>query len=303
VPSHRYLHLDVFTDRPFAGNQLAVFPQAAGVDPELMQPIAAEINFSETTFVLPPESAETDHRMRIFTPGAELPIAGHPTIGSAFALAEEGLVAEGTEGFVFGLGVGPTPLDLEWSDGRLSFVWMTQPIPTLGVQVEDIAGLAAALGLSAGDLPSDELLPQEASAGVPALFVPLTTRAAVNRAALDRSGMLRIFESVGLPEMPVFVFSLEPGEDGATAYSRMFAPLFGIAEDPATGAASGPLGAYLVEHGAVSGDQARTMISAQGVAMGRPSRIHIEVVGLAGQLESVRVGGVAVVVGSGTIDL
>src|SRR5262249_19908106 len=124
--SYRYLHYDVFTDRLFGGNQLAVLPDARGLPAATMQAIANEMNFSETTFVLPAERADTDARLRIFTPASELPLAGHPTIGSTFALVRTGLIAPPREQFVFGLGVGPVPVSLTWSGHELSFAWMTQ---------------------------------------------------------------------------------------------------------------------------------------------------------------------------------
>src|SRR5262245_61199019 len=127
--SYRYLHYDVFTDRLFGGNQLAVVLDARGLDTVTMQAIAQEMNFSETTFLLPAERPDTDIRMRIFTPGEELPIAGHPTVGTTFALARTGVIAAGRERFVFGLGAGPTPVALTWRHDELGFVWMTQPLP------------------------------------------------------------------------------------------------------------------------------------------------------------------------------
>src|SRR5919112_5728104 len=130
----RYLHLDVFTSTPFEGNQLAVFPEPGTLPAERMQAIAKEMAFSESTFILPAE-AGGDVRMRIFTPGEELPMAGHPTIGTTFALAIEGRIARGRERFVFELGVGPTPVALEWRGDDLSFAWMTQPLPVFGVTI------------------------------------------------------------------------------------------------------------------------------------------------------------------------
>src|SRR6186997_2874654 len=134
-----YLFYDVFTDRPLLGNQLAVFPDARGLTTQQMQAIAREINFSETTFILPAERADTDIRMRIFTPAVEMPMAGHPTVGSTFALAHAGVIPRGQSRFVFGLNVGPTPVDLEWDRDRLGFVWMTQSTPAFGPHVSDRA--------------------------------------------------------------------------------------------------------------------------------------------------------------------
>src|ERR1700730_4263607 len=145
--SYRYLHLDVFTDHVFGGNQLAVVLDGRGLSPETMQAIANEMAFSETTFVLPSERTGTDVRMRIFTPADELPFAGHPTIGSAFALARAGVIESGRDQFVFGLGIGPVPVSLTWRDKDLSFAWMTQLNPTFWEPIPNAAGAAAALGL------------------------------------------------------------------------------------------------------------------------------------------------------------
>src|SRR5262245_15952438 len=136
----RYLHYDVFTDTPLEGNQLAVFPEPAGLSDALMQAITREMNFSECTFIFPTETPGADVRMRIFTPGEELPMAGHPTIGSTFALAKEGVIAPGQESFVFGLGVGPTPVSLDWNGPALDFAWMTQRNPQFMGEIKDRAG-------------------------------------------------------------------------------------------------------------------------------------------------------------------
>jgi len=303
VARHRYLHLDVFTDQPLAGNQLAVFPHGEAIPQQLMQRIAAEMAFSETTFLLPPEHDATDVRMRIFTPRHELPMAGHPTVGSSFALAHEGVIASGRERFTFGLGVGPTEVRLDWRGEVLGFAWMRQQVPRFGPVLEDREALAAALGLAAGDLAAAELPAQCGSAGVPVLLVPLASRRAVDAAVLDAARIRAVFAASGCEEMGVFVFTTEPGPDAATVYSRMFAPMFGIAEDPATGGASGPLGAYLLRHGVVDASGARGILSLQGVAMGRPSHVHVDVQGDAAGIGQVLVGGHAVLVGEGTLVL
>lgn len=295
----RYLHLDVFTSTPFEGNQLAVFPDPGTLSTEMMQTIAREMNFSESTFIFPPETGG-DVRMRIFTPGEELPMAGHPTIGSTFALAIEGTIPRGREGFVFELGVGPTPVSLEWEKSGLSFAWMTQPLPTFGPVIADRAGMAAALGVEQ-ELLVDGLPIEVVSCGVRFLFVPITTRKAVDAVAVDRRALVRACEGAGLPELPVFIFTSETGPDGATVYSRMLAPGFGITEDPATGGASGPLGSYLLHHAIVSPDVAGQILSLQGVAMGRPSHIHIAIDGEPDRITRVRVGGRSVLVGRGEL--
>lgn len=297
----RYLHLDVFTDTRFQGNQLAVFPEPGNLSTETMQAIAKEMAFSESTFIFPPGKGG-DVRMRIFTPGDELPMAGHPTIGSTFALAMEGVIARGRNEFVFELGVGPTPVSLEWNEEGLSFAWMTQPLPKFGTAIEDRSGLAAAVGIEEGSLMRN-LPVQVVSCGVPFLFVPIATRAAVDAVALDRRGLLRVCSAAGIDELPVFFFTTEAGGDDATVYSRMLAAGLGIAEDPATGGASGPLGSYLLHHRLVSPETAQSMVSLQGVAMGRPSRIHISIDGNPERITRVRVGGKSVLVGRGELSL
>lgn len=292
-----YLQYDVFTSEPLTGNQLAVFPDARGLSTERMQRIAREMNFSETTFILPSERDGTDIRMRIFTPFIEMPAAGHPTIGSTFALAHLGVIPHGRDRFVFGLNIGPTPVDLEWRDGALAFAWMTQRNPEFGPPVEARDQVAAALGLTAEDL-APGLPIQQVSCGVPFLLVPLRDSAAVDR-AVSEAGALRRLGVLDAEQPAVFLFAIVPDESGALVHSRMFAPDFGIVEDPATGIASGPLGGYLVQHGLVRGEAAGRIVSRQGVAMGRPSRIHIAIEGGPGAITRVKVGGQAVLVARG----
>ncbi|HSL23181.1 MAG TPA: PhzF family phenazine biosynthesis protein [Vicinamibacterales bacterium] len=295
---YRYLHLDVFTDRPFEGNQLAVFPQAQGLEPAVMLQIAREMNFSESTFILPPEH-KGDVRMRIFTPGEELPMAGHPTIGSTFALAHEKVIEPGRPLFTFELPVGPTPVELEWDGDQLSFAWMTQQRPKYGAVATDARALAEAVHVDAAEVMDVPL--EEVSCGLPFFFLALKSRKAVDQAESDRLGIGRFFEKQKLPLRAVFLFTLAGGADEATAYSRMFAPGLGIAEDPATGAASGPLGCYLVKHGLVDPERAAHFVSLQGMKMQRPSRIHVSIDARGGEITRVRVGGRAVLVGEGTL--
>ena len=302
MPTFRYLHVDVFTDRPLEGNQLAVFPEPAGLDTALMQAITREMNFSECTFVFPPERGG-DIKMRIFTPGSELPMAGHPTIGTTFALAAEGVIARGRTDWVFELGVGPTPVSLEWNGDALSFAWMTQQLPKFGGVIGDRQALVAAIGLTQSDLP-DGLQAEVVSCGVPFLFVPVATRRAIDAVSIDRKALARCCRDAGIEELPAFFFTTDgQPEDGAaqTVYSRMLAPGFGITEDPATGGASGPLGCYLLHHQVVTPEAARNIVSLQGVAMLRPSRIHISIESTNGAITRVRVGGKSVLVGEGEL--
>lgn len=299
----KYLHYDVFTDRRFEGNQLAVFPDGRGLSTEQMQTLAREMNFSESTFILPPESPGTDVRMRIFTPGLELPMAGHPTIGSTFALAHLGVIAAGRDAFVFGLGVGPTRVELAWRGDQLSFAWMDQRPPDFRQPASSPAEIIAAAGVDPAAVEATGKPVQEISCGSPFIIVPLATRAAVDAAQPDTAKLQRLASAFPGDHKAVFIFSTEPVEPAVTAYSRMFAPGFGIAEDPATGGASGPLGSYLVRHGLVPRERAGDMVSLQGVKMGRPSRIHMRIGQAAdGSITRVQVGGQAVRVGQGTIE-
>ena len=300
--SYRYLHYDVFTDRLFGGNQLAVFLDGRGLSTDTMQAIAKEMNFSETTFVLPPDQAGTDARMRIFTPGEELPVAGHPTIGSTFALARAGVIERDRPSFVFGLGVGPTPVSLTWKGDDLGFVWMTQGLPTFGEPITDPARAAAALSLSPAAVSGTGHPIQIVSCAVPFLFVPMATRSDVDNAESNPGLLDQLLSDAGASAHGVFIFSAQPGDRKSTVYSRMFAPELGIVEDPATGIASGPLGCYLVRHRIVPSDKASAMISLQGAKMGRPSYVHISIdADKEGKIGGVRVGGEAVLAGEGTL--
>jgi trans-2,3-dihydro-3-hydroxyanthranilate isomerase len=301
MTTYRYLHLDVFTDTPLEGNQLAVFPEPAGLTTDVMQTITREMNFSECTFIFPPETPGTDVRMRIFTPGEELPMAGHPTIGSTFALVREGIIKPGQAGFVFGLGVGPTPVSLEWKEAALDFAWMTQKNPQFGGEIKDRAGFAKAIGISAAELA--EAPPQIVSCGVPFLFAALLTRRSVDSVSIDVKAYADACRAAGVDNLPLFIFTTDrTGSNGDEAvYSRMLAPGFGIAEDPATGGASGPLGCYLFAHRLIERGRLSHIISLQGAKMLRPSRIHVSIGADGDAITRVRVGGRSVLVGSGTL--
>ena len=296
VNGRRYLQYDVFTDKPLAGNQLAVFTETAGLTAEQMQAMTRETKFSECTFVQPAEAAGTDVRLRIFGPANEMQFAGHPVIGSTFALADDGVIAAGRKEFTFGLGIGPTLVELEWQGDRLQFAWMTQQKPVFGPTLNAPAALAASLGIDASALRPG-LLPQEVNCGSAFFFVPLVSRAAVDQAVVDIRAAAAMFEAAKITRRGLFIFSTEPGPDGATCYSRMM----GANEDPATGSASGPLGCYLVKHGLVATEKAGSIVSAQGVKMGRPSRIHIKIDLAGGEISRVRVGGTSVLVGEGRL--
>jgi len=291
----------VFTDHLFGGNQLAVFLDGRGLSADTMQAIAKEMNFSETTFVLPPETPGTEARVRIFTPAEELPMAGHPTIGTTFALARTGAIEKSRERLVLGLTIGPTPVALTWKGDDLAFAWMTQATPTFGATIGDRDAVAAALSISPAAITATGHPVQVVSCGVPYLFVPLAARRAVDNARLNAAAFESLKETSRTSPHGVFIFSAERGADRATVYSRMFAPDLGVAEDPATGSASGPLGCYLVRYQMVTPERAGAILSLQGVKMGRPSHVHVAIGTSGGDITSVRVGGEAVLAGEGTL--
>jgi trans-2,3-dihydro-3-hydroxyanthranilate isomerase len=259
--------------------------------------------FAETTFVIAAERPDTDVRMRIFTPGTEMPMAGHPVVGSTFALAREGAIATERAEWVFGLAAGPTPVSMEWSGSRLAFAWMTQRNPEFGRTFDDTARVAAALGVQEDDIRATGLPVQQVSCGMPFVFVPVATRAAVDRAAPD----MRLLDF----EAYLFTTDRAGASDSATTYSRMFAPMLGVNEDPATGSASGPLGSYLVRYSLVTPEQGRSILNLQGVKLGRPSWIHVSIESsgrpstslTAGDITRVRVGGTSVFVAEGVMEL
>lgn len=295
-----YHRVDVFTDRAFGGNPLAVFTNGRGLDTETMQAIAKEFNLSETTFVVPPDDPAHDWRVRIFTPGSELPMAGHPTVGTSFVLAREHLIRRDARETTIVLeeGVGPVPVRIEFNEGEPSFAEMTQPLPTFGPVLEDRRGVAAMLSLEESDLETD-LPAQIVSCGVPFAYVPLRGLDAARRARPRVDLMERVAEEHGIPP-EVFVFTREVEHEGSTVHSRMFAPGLGITEDPATGGASGPLGCYLVKYGVFPDGN---IISEQGVEMERPSFIHIRIETEGERVTAVRVGGRCHFAGEGFIEV
>ena len=298
VTPYRYLHLDVFTDRPLTGNQLAVFLEPEGLAAEQMQDIARELNFSEVTFVFAPRQSGNLAWVRIFGRSREMQFAGHPVIGTAFALAEAGRITPGTDRVVFELGIGPSDITLEWDDDELAFAWMSQQRPEFGPTIDDLGALAEGLGVDVAAVRTDYPC-QEVSCGNPFFFVPLATRADVDRVSIRRAEMQAVYEASGMRQRGVYAFSTEPGTDGGTVYSRMVG-LSGF-EDPATGSAAGPLGCYLVRHGVVPIADAHSIVSVQGVAMQRPSRIYIRIGTEAGEIVDVQVGGRSALVGEGTV--
>lgn len=300
----RYRHYDVFTDRRFEGNQLAVFHDARGLSTEQMQTITREMNFSESTFILPAEAPGTGVRMRIFTPGTELPMAGHPVIGSTFALAELGVITPGQDSFIFGLGVGPTKVELTWDDRRLTFAWMDQGLPQFREPISLRPEIIRSVGLVPEAVDHTGLPIEEISCGNAFLLIPVRSRKAVDAAEADLAAMRKLKSAFPGGHVGALFFSTEPVDSDVVAYSRMFAPGAGVAEDPATGSAAGPLGCYLVKHGLVRREQLQDFVNLQGVVMGRPSRLHMRIAqDESGTITRVQVGGKAVRIGEGSLEL
>lgn len=305
MKEYRFLQVDVFTDRPFGGNPLAVFPDAEGLTDEEMQQLAREMNLSETAFVLPPRKPEADFRVRIFTPLAEIPFAGHPVVGTHWVLAHLGRLSlhEPVPQVRFELGVGVLPADLHVVAGRVERVVMTQNRPTFQTVLEDVTPLARALGLAPEAITETGLPVQVVSTGLPQMMVPVRSLAdvqALSPARQDVAALSRICQPLGTD--CVLVFTLETERPGSTVHVRMFAPHLGVPEDPATGSANGALGAYLVRHQAVPLTHPTTyVVSKQGAEMNRPSTLYVEVDHTGGQITTVRVGGQVVPVIEGKV--
>jgi len=298
--SYRFLLVDVFTENAFGGNQLAVFPDAASIPEKLLQPIAGELDLTETTYLFPPHSPEATARLRIFTPDAEIPFAGHPIVGATFALAREGSLESTQSEIAFELEGGTVPVRLQRNDaGELLQATMTQRKPVFLGQVHDTELVAATLGLKHGDIAITGLPCEVVSTGLPVHIVPVGDLEAMRRIQLHPDRLADMTRKLGFADL--FVFCFETEDPTATVHCRMFAPGFGIPEDPASGAANGALGAYLVRTRAVPPKRLTRIVSEQGIEMGRPSRVFIEVEADEGRIHAVRVGGSAVIVGEGCI--
>ena len=279
---HEYTLVDVFTDQKFGGNQLAVFTDGKGIPTETMQAVAKELMIAETTFVLPKEN-DGDHKVRIFTPGKELPFAGHPTVGTTWVLSG------GKDGTLrLELGVGTLAVTVKGG-----FVEMEQPLPKLGPVFEDRPAVARALSLDVGDLVGSSPL-QQLSSGVPFTFVHVRSLDAVRRIRIQRSPVTTA----------LYAFTTETVEAGATLHGRMFAAeALGIAEDPATGGGQGPLAAYCVTHGIVPSAPEVRIRTEQGFELGRRSILDTRLAMRGREITAVHVGGNVMSVGGGWMDL
>jgi trans-2,3-dihydro-3-hydroxyanthranilate isomerase len=280
VTSYQYSVVDVFTLEPLAGNPLAVFLNASELDGTTMQKIARELNLAETAFVLPARRDDCMARIRIFTPAREMAFAGHPTVGAAFVLLQEQQVARNTSSFSLEEEVGPVWIRIEGHERPL--IWVRMP-PIEEGKCYDSALCARVLGLEAHDLLPIE--PQWLSAGNPTIIVAVTEKAAVDRAWLDQAG-LKTLKGIAGESCCVFVFT--PTRDGV--YSRMFAPEYGIPEDPASGSCTGPLAVFMMRRGLISSASGTRFVSEQGAQMGRRSLLHVEIDGQNGA-NGIYVGG------------
>lgn len=295
----RYYTADIFTDRRFGGNQLAVIPDARGLTTEQMQSITREFNYSESTFVFPPDDSRHTRRVRIFTPGSELPFAGHPTVGTAFVLATIGeipLTGDETR-IVLEEGVGPVPVTIRATNGVPSFCqFSVAKLPEAGRPMPPRAAVAAALSLDESDLLDGAWHPQVLSAGVPFAFVPLRDRAAVARARIRLDQWEQHLR--GTDGEAIMVFAMDAEEPGHDVRARMYGPgIINVPEDPATGSACAALGGYLAAR--TRQDGTLRWVVEQGYEMGRPSVIEIEVDKQGESVTAVRVGGASVMVCEG----
>jgi trans-2,3-dihydro-3-hydroxyanthranilate isomerase len=301
MPRFRYLTADVFTDQPYGGNQLAVFPDASSIPEHRLQDVAREFNYSETTFVYPPSDPAHTRRVRIFTPGTELPFAGHPTVGTAHVLAAIGgvpLAGELTRIVLEEL-VGPVPVTIRAERGQPTYCALSvAKLPEEGPPAPSREALARALSLEVDDLLDGDWEPRGWTCGVPYLFVPLRDRAAVARSRVNADAWERVLADSWAPE--ILVFAREGERAGSDLHGRMYAPGFGIAEDPATGSAAAAMAGYLARRDPRRDGTLRWRLE-QGFEMQRPSILDIEADVAHGVITGVRVGGATVLVCEGTM--
>ncbi|MFN8474129.1 MAG: PhzF family phenazine biosynthesis protein [Anaerolineae bacterium] len=279
-----FVQADVFSDSPFGGNPVVVITDASDMTTTDMLAVAQGMNFAETGFVLPATTTEADWRLRAFTPATEVPFSGHLILGAAYVLMTKGDTPP--RRVVVETDVGYLPVDADIDDGGVSRVVVTERTPHFGKVITEIDDLAAALGLAADRIGTDGLPPQIVDAGLPTLIVPTPSRDDVGRVA--PAGLARLYERLGASV--INVFTRETLKPEHSAYVRVFAPLLGVPEDPATGSANAALAAYLVRHGAFPATPRARISAEQGYAVGRPSLIVVDVLARGEDLE-LRVGG------------
>ena len=300
----KFYQADVFTDMPFGGNPVAVVPDALGLSNEELQQIAREMNLSETVFVFPPTDSAAAVKIRIFTPTREIPFAGHPVLGTFFVLGklERLPLKEPVTRVCHECSIGVFPVELHVLKGEILRVVMSQPKPQfLGTlePVKDLFEVAAALGLSKDLITRTNLPVEVVSTGLPVLIVPVRTLTAVRSIVPDTVAINDLCTRYGANGL--MVFTTVTVEEFADVHTRMFAPSIGILEDPATGSASGALGAYLVHNGVVEVGPMTEIIAEQGYEIERPSRIVIQVESDDDAIQGVKVGGQVVMMAEGTL--
>lgn len=300
----QFYQADVFTDRPFGGNPVAVIPEAGGLSDGILQHIAREMNLSETVFVFPPTDANAVAKVRIFTPLQEIPFAGHPILGTFFVLGTLGrlpLHGAATR-MLYECNLGSFPIEVHTEGKEIRQVVMTQPKPQFLGTIEDVKDLyeiAKALGLAKSQLMNSKFPLEIVSTGLPILIVPVRTLTAVRSIEPDIAGITEVCTRHGVNGL--MTFTTMTVEEDSAVHTRMFAPLIGVVEDPATGSASGALGAYLVHHGVVEVFPATEIVSEQGYELERPSRILIRIESDDDAIQDVKVGGQAVMVIEGSL--
>lgn len=302
--SLKFYQADVFSSQPFGGNPVAVFPEADGLTDDELQQIAREMNLSETVFVLPPSDPAAVVRLRIFTPTQEIPFAGHPVLGTFFILASIGKISvtDPVTHLVQECNIGLFAVELHSENGRVTRVVMSQPKPEfLGpvTETEDLYTVAGSLGLSKFVIVEAKWPIEVVSTGLPVLIVPVRTLTAVRSIRPDASAITDVCRRFGANG--ILVFTTVTVEPFATVHTRMFAPSIGILEDPATGSASGALGAYLVQNGVVEVMPSTEVIVEQGYEIDRPSRILVQIESDDDIIQSVKVGGHCVMVVEGEL--
>jgi len=300
MSEYRYLTLDVFTDQVFGGNQLAVFPDATGIPEEQLIQITREFNYSETTFCYPPANPAHAARVRIFTPGNEVPFAGHPTVGTAIALAALGKAGSthGESHLVLEEGVGPVPVKVVLDGARMWAQFSVAKLPEIGQTPPSRGMLAKILGVETDDVIGGAFAPQAVSCGLPFLLVGVKSLDALARARVKIDRWETTLKNSWAPD--VFVYARDPETSPTHFRARCFVPSMSVPEDPATGSANACFAGYLAMRER-SRDGTFTWTVDQGVEMGRPSRIAIEADKSGGAVTAIRVGGSAVRVMEGVL--
>jgi len=297
----RYITVDVFTNQAFGGNPLAVVLDAGGLSTAQMQAIATEFNYSETTFVLPPQNPAHDAQVRIFTVNRELPFAGHPNVGTAYVLATQ--AAKPPARLLFEEGAGLVPVEIATEQGRVVSTEFTAPQPLKRLSHLGAEQAASCLSLSASDIKLDRHPPQIISVGLSFLAVELTSREALRRARPDAGGFAKIFPCDGSDAVYFYTRDVPSGEQPCELQARMFHPgASGLSEDPATGSATAACAALLADLDSLKDGELKLTIG-QGVDMGRPSLLLTRVRKQGGAVSSIHVGGASVQMMEGTFRL